>query len=72
MTKPGIEVKSQLVFWSVVGLREYLKFLPQLQINDPDFREGITNQDIHVLQNSRKVRRSLCGSCRRITVVIPC
>ena len=31
MRKPGIEVKSQLVLWSVVGLREYFKFLPQLQ-----------------------------------------
>ena len=31
MTKPGIEVKSQVVFWNVVGLREYFKFLPQLQ-----------------------------------------
>ena len=31
MTKPGIEVKSQLVFCAVVGLREYFKFLPQLQ-----------------------------------------
>ena len=31
VTKPGIEVKSQLVFWSVVKLREYFKFLPQLQ-----------------------------------------
>ena len=31
MTKPGIEVKSQLVFWSAVGLRLYFKFLPQLQ-----------------------------------------
>ena len=31
MTKLGIEVKSQLVFWSVVGLREVFKFHPQLQ-----------------------------------------
>ena len=31
MTKPGIEVTSQLAFWVVVGLRLYFKFLPQLQ-----------------------------------------
>ena len=31
MTKQGIEVKSQLGFCSVVGLRESFKFLPQLQ-----------------------------------------
>ena len=31
MTKPGVEVKSQLAFWSVVGLRESFKFLSQLQ-----------------------------------------
>ena len=31
MTKRGIETKSQFVFWSVVGLREYFRFLPQLQ-----------------------------------------
>ena len=41
MTNPGIEVKSQLVYWNVVGLREYFKFLPQLQEHDPDFGEGI-------------------------------
>ena len=29
------------------------------------------NQDIDVLQNSRKVRRSLFGSCHRLIVVIP-
>ena len=36
MTNPRIEVKSQLVFWNVVGLREYFKFLPQLQYMIPN------------------------------------
>ena len=32
MTKPGIEVKSQLVFWNVVELREYFKISPATAI----------------------------------------
>ena len=64
MTKPGIEVKSQLVFWSVVRLRENCNKWSR-------FRKRHCNQDIDVLQNSRKVRRSLCGSCRRVIVVTP-
>ena len=35
------------------------------------FRKKHCNQDIDVLQNSRKIRRSLRGSCRRVVVVIP-
>ena len=65
-----IEVKSQSAFCKVVGLREYLKFLPQLQLLIR-CRKRHYNQDIDVLQNSRKVRRSLFGSCRRVIVVIP-
>ena len=70
MTKPGIEVKSQLVFWSVVGLREYFTFLPQLQWMMP-ISERHCNQDIEIVQNSRKVQRSLCGWCPRVIFVIP-
>ena len=40
-------------------------------LNDPDFGESIAIRDIDVLQDSRKVRRSLCNSCRRVIVVIP-
>ena len=37
MTKPGIEVKSQLAFWVVVGLRLYFHISPATAVNDPDF-----------------------------------
>ena len=65
MTKPRIKVKSKLVFWNVVGLRLYFKFLPQLQQMIP-ISEGYCNQDFQVLQKSRKVRRSLFGMYRRV------
>ena len=42
MTKPGIEVKSQLVFWSVVGLRMYfIQISPASARHNPDFRASI-------------------------------
>ena len=41
MAKPGIEVESRLVFWSVVGLREYFKMSPATAINDTDFCKRI-------------------------------
>ena len=41
MTKSGIEVKSQLVFWAVVGLRQYLNS-PAPATNDPDLGECVT------------------------------
>ena len=41
MTKPEIEVKSQLVFCQVVGLREYKKISPATAINDSNFGKGI-------------------------------
>ena len=34
MTKPGIELKSQLVFCNVVGLREYFNFLDRHGFSD--------------------------------------
>ena len=41
MTNPGIEVKSQLVLCNVVGLREYFKFLPQLQKKIPNSEKAL-------------------------------
>ena len=41
MTKPGIEVKSQLVFWSVVGTPRVLQISAATAINDSDFGRSI-------------------------------
>ena len=71
MTKPGIGVKSQLAFSVFCRTPRVLQISSTTALNDPDFQKRHCNQDIDVLQNSRKVRRSLCGSCRRVIVVIP-
>ena len=70
MTKPVTEVMSQLAFWVVVGLRLYFKFSRNFN-KWYRFLKKHCNQDIDVWQNSRKVRRSLFGSCRREMFVIP-
>ena len=45
-----------------------LQISPATAINNPDFRKRASkcNQELFFLQNSRKVRRSLFGSCRRV------
>ena len=54
MTKPGIEVKSNMATWIVVGLRLYFKFSRNCN-KWSRFVKRHCNQEIKVCQNSRRV-----------------
>ena len=75
----GILLNNKARSWSkvAIGLLECCRTPRILQLfvcncnKWSRFLKRHCNQDIDVLQNSRKVRRSLCGSCRLVIVVTP-